>query len=453
MILLLSATFSYNFYQTDYKLLVNSPLKKSYIGDEVWYVSASRNLLREAFHMYPYSPNATLKFKSSVDLAKFNGFYALKYGIKYVQPYKRIKNAEYGIGNDPSKIRQLIYDKNKYGLVIVQPGWKYPDKAGILNYLNLEHPPLAKYFIMHQIMVKDVPMSWRVPSMVLGSLVVFIVPVALLLATDSFWLSLLALLLLYLDEPLRVMSMVAMLDIYAAAFSAFSYAALLFEPYTATLLYALASSSKYTAFFYLIPIAYVFWLERKKSPGGSFLRPLITFLVVLTLVSMPIILGLGFKKWLDNLIGGIKWFLVSRPTGPPPSNPWDWIMGKGKVPLALKPMLEVYTNSAIMQVALIAFFLLLPLRKRKLYRASWLASLYLVSALVGFQIIYWLGNHTLYAFYTVVFTPFADVAAAGVAILLANYGDVYESLEWWGRLVVNVWDWLWGRRRLECELV
>ncbi len=453
LILFFSSIFSYSFYLTDYKVLNSSSIKDTYISDETWYVSASRNLLREAFHAFPRSPNATLQFKSVVDLAKFNGLYSSNFSFVKIEPYVKIKNAEYAIGRNVTKVFELIKEKDKYNLTIVQPGWKYPDKEGILNYLNLEHPPVGKYFIMYQILKKDVPMNWRIPSMLLGSLVILVLPVAILLSTESFWLSFLTLLLLYFDEPLRVMSMVAMLDIYAASFSAMSFAALLFEPYSATLLYAIASSSKYTAFFYFLPIAYVFWLEKRKSPLGSFLRPLITFVLILTLTSLPIIMGLGFQKWLKNLIGGIEWFLVSRPSGPPPSTPWDWIMGTGKVPLSVKPTLEVYTNPTIMQLAIIAFFLLLPLRKRKLYRAPWLASLYLVSALLGFQLVYWAGNHTLYAFYTVVFTPFADVAAAGLAISLMNYSHISEALQWWWNVIKTTWQWLWGKKRLECKLV
>ncbi len=453
IILFFSSAFSYNFFVTEYRILNSSSIKNTYISDETWYVSASRNLLRVAFHMYPRSSNATLKFKSVVDLAKFNGLYSSKFDFIKMEPYVKIKNSEYAIGKNITKVMMLIREKNKYNISIVQPGWKYPDKEGILNYLNLEHPPVGKYFIMYQILQKDVPMNWRIPSMVLGSLVVFIVPIALLIATDSFWLSFLSMLLLYFDEPLRAMSMVAMLDIYAASFSVMSFSALLFEPYTATVLYAIASSSKYTAFFYFIPLAYVFWLERKKSPAGSVLRPLMTFVIVLTLTSLPIILGLGFENWLKNLIGGIEWFLVSRPSGPPPSTPWDWIVGTGKVPLSVKPTLEVYTNPTVIQLAIIAFFLLLPLRKKKLYRAPWLASFYLISALLGFQAIYWAGNHTLYAFYTVVFTPFADVAAAGLAISLMNYSHISEALQWWWSVIKRSWQWLWGKKRLECKLV
>ena len=340
LILFFSSIFSYSFYLTDYKILNSSSIKDTYISDETWYVSASRNLLREAFHAFPRSPNATLQFKSVVDLAKFNGLYSSNFSFVKIEPYVKIKNAEYAIGRNVTKVFELIKEKDKYNLTIVQPGWKYPDKEGILNYLNLEHPPVGKYFIMYQILKKDVPMNWRIPSMLLGSLVILVLPVAILLSTESFWLSFLTLLLLYFDEPLRVMSMVAMLDIYAASFSAMSFAALLFEPYSATLLYAIASSSKYTAFFYFLPIAYVFWLEKRKSPLGSFLRPLITFILILTLTSLPIIMGLGFQKWLKNLVGGIEWFLVSRPSGPPPSTPWDWIMGTGKVPLSVNPTIE-----------------------------------------------------------------------------------------------------------------
>ena len=133
IILFFSSVFSYNFFITEYRILNSSSIKNTYISDETWYVSASRNLLREAFHMYPRSSNATLKFKSVVDLAKFNGLYSSKFDFIKMEPYVKIKNAEYAIGKNITKVMMLVREKNKYNISIVQPGWKYPDKEGILN--------------------------------------------------------------------------------------------------------------------------------------------------------------------------------------------------------------------------------------------------------------------------------------------------------------------------------
>jgi len=452
VILAFSSIFAYNVYLFDIKFVNEPPFKYHYISDEVWYVSASRNLLREVFHIYPPSTNATVQAKDVVALSKFISLYSSKFGIVSSEPYSKIENAAYVIGNNTEGIKELLKEYKKYNLTLVQPGWKYPDQKGILKYLNLEHPPLAKYFIMNQIRIKDVPPNWRVPGIELGALVTFVLPVALFLYTRSLLLSFTSLLLLYFDEAFRVMSMVAMLDGYAGSFSALSLAALIFSPALGTLFYALASTSKYTALFYFIPIAYVYWFEKRKSPLGSLMRPLLAFAIALIALSLPIILGLGFDTWLSKLLWGIKWFLMSRPSGPPPASPLDWVLGRQPSPLYVNPSLYVYTNPTIIQLALMAFFLLFPLRRERAYRPSWLASLYLVSALLGLSLVYVAGNKTLYTFYVSVFTPMADVASAGIVLLLANWDDANETVEWWWRAAKRALRWLLGKERLVCRL-
>ncbi|NPA84804.1 MAG: hypothetical protein GXO07_02215 [Crenarchaeota archaeon] len=452
LIAVLAASLSLSALNFGMQFINSYPFKYNYISDEVWYVSASRNLLREVFGAYPPSPNATVQAKDVVALSKFISLYSYQYGIVTSEPYTKIENAAYVVGNSTEGIKRLVEEGEKYNLTLVQPGWKYPDQKDILKYLNLEHPPLAKYFIMNQMLQKDVPPSWRVPGVVLGALVIFALPLALYLYSRSLLLAATSLLLLYFDEAFRVMSMVAMLDGYAGSFSALSLGALLFSPALGALFYALASTSKYTAFFYFIPIAYVYWFEKGKSPLGSLARPLAAFVAALLLTSLPIILGLGFEEWLGKLLWGLKWFLMSRPSGPPPASPLDWVLGTQPSPLYVDPALYVYTNPQIMMLGLMAFALLFPVRKERPYRASWLASLYLVSALLGLSLVYVAGNKTLYTFYVSVFTPMADVAAAGFAVLLANWEKADEVLGWWWRALRTFVRWALGKERLKCRM-
>ena len=450
VVISLSFILALNFYLFAIDFVNKPPFKYNYISDEVWYVSASRNLLREVFHAYPNSSNATIQAKDIVSLTKFISLYSSKYGIESSEPYTKVKNAAYLIGNSTEGIKRLIKDAKKYNITLVQPGWKYPDQEGILKYLNLEHPPLGKYLIAYQILKDDVPPNWRVPGIILGTIAFFVLPVALYFYTNSLLLSLGTLLLLHFDEAFRVMSMVAMLDGYAASFSVLSLAALPFSPGLATLFYALASTSKYTALFYIVPIAYAY--RKRRSPLGSVLVPALAFLIALVALSAPIILSLGFNEWLSRLLWGVKWFLTSRPSGPPPASPLDWILGTQPSPLYINPSLYVYTNPTIMQLALLAFFVLFPLRNKRTYRPAWLSSLYLVSALLGFTLVYLAGNKTLYTFYVAVFTPMADVAAAGVATLLADWPSAADALDWWARAARAAWAWLTGRASLKCKL-
>ncbi|UXD22344.1 hypothetical protein IPA_03720 [Ignicoccus pacificus DSM 13166] len=453
--ILFSLYLGINFGLTEYSYATKPPISHNYVGDEVWYVSAARNILREVFHTYPYCPNtcnATIQFKNGTDMTVFLVRYAKKFNLNSLYYYHKVKFAVYFQG-PKSKIMELMKEKNKYNITIVQPGWRYPEQTGILKYLNLEHPPLGKYFIASVMVHKDVPYMWRIPSIILGSLVVALVPIAVYLYTRSLALWIASLLMLYYDLPLRTMSMVAMLDIYSGAFSALALAVLPFSLWAATLVLALAISSKYTAAFYLIPIAYVFWRKKGHGPLKALLVPSIVALVVFLVLSLPLMIALGPLNWLNKVLSGLAWFTVSRPSGPPPANPWDWVEGKVPSPLYINPALYVVTSAAVMKTAILAFFLLYPLKDQRKYWVPWMAAFFLVSSLLGFTALYLKGNKTLYTFYTVVFTPMADVAVAGIILLLTNFDDLGYAISWWKRALKELSMWLWGDKKLKCELV
>jgi predicted membrane-bound dolichyl-phosphate-mannose-protein mannosyltransferase len=454
-VILFSIYMGVNFGITQYNYATTPPVKYNYIGDEVWYVSAARNILREVLHTYPSCSstcNATIQFKDAPSMVIFLTKYASNFSLNVLYHYNKVKFAAYFKG-PKEDIFKLMKEKEKYNITLVQPGWRYPEQQGILKYLNLEHPPLGKYFIGITMLYKDVPYEWRIPGIVLGSLVIALVPIAIYLYSRSLALWIASLLLLFYDEPLRTMSMVAMLDVYAGALSALSLAALPFSPWGATAVLALAISSKYTAAFYLIPLAFLFWRRKSYGPLKALIIPSIVALLVFLALSMPLIVTLGPMKWLTKVLGGLEWFTVSRPSGPPPASPWDWIRGRVPSPLYIDPAVYVITSSSIMQTAMIAFFLLFPLRKRRKYWIAWMASFFLVSSLAGFEVLYIKGNRTLYTFYTVVFTPMADIATAGIIALLTNFDDLGESLSWWRRTLSEVSKWLWGEKKLRCELV
>ncbi len=454
LVVLLTIFLTVNFFYEEYGFARMKPVAYDYIGDEVWYTSAARNILREVFKVYPPcipQCNATLQFENSLSLTSFLLNYAGNYSIDVLYHYKKVENAIY-VNLPKHQLKALFRDAKKLNISIVQPGWRYPEQKGILKYLNLEHPPLGKYFIGLAMLKEDVPWMWRVPGILLASIALFSILMASYLVTGSLWFWLSVALLLYHDIAFRTMSMVAMLDIYSAVFSVISLALIPYSVTLAIIAFALATSSKYTAAFYILPIAYVL-VKRGKSPIASIALPTIAALVVFLVLSSPLIAKLGFVNWLNQVLSGISWFTVSRPSGPPPASPLDWIEGNSPSPLYIDPALYVVTNGAVMKTALLAFLLLYPLKEKRKYWLPWLASLFLVSSLLGFELLYLKGNKTLYSFYTVVFTPMADVGAAGVVLLLTNFNDVAYSLEWWKRTLGSLWALLKGEKKLKCQLV
>ena len=454
VVLAMTLIASYNFIVFELTYSKKPPIAYTYVGDEVWYVSASRNILREVFHLFPpcsIQCNATVQFADKGSELRFLLKTVPKLKLSVLYNYTKVKNALY-IEGPKGSIEKLIKNKELYNITVVQPGWKYPEQQGILKYLNLEHPPLGKYFIGLAILEKDVPWMWRRPGIILSTVAFFTLTLASYLATGSLIMWITTLMLLYFDIPLRVMSMVAMLDIYSASFSMLAISALPFSVPLSVVMWSLATSSKYTAAFYLIPLAYVFW---KRGDGilEALLKPATVALATFLLLSLPLILHLGPFKWLDEVIRGLTWFTVSRPAGPPVSGPWEWMMGKGVSPLYINPALYVTTNAFVMLTGIASFFLLYPLKEKRPYKLSWIAAFFLISSLLGFQLLYLKGNRTLYAFYTVVFTPMADVAAAGIVALLSNLDDLGDSINWWMSVAVEVAKWLWGTKRLKCELV
>ena len=443
-----------NFLTFELKYSKAQPIAYNYVGDEVWYVSASRNILREVFHTYPPCSaqcNATVQFVNKTSELKFLSEIVPKLRISVIYNYTKVKNALY-VEGPKNSIEDLIEHQDKYNISIVQPGWRYPEQQGILKYLNLEHPPLGKYFIALAIHEKDVPWMWREPGIILSTLAFFTLSLASYLVSRSLIMWIATLFLLYYDVPLRVMSMVAMLDIYAAAFSMMTLSTLPFSLFTSVILWSLAVSSKYTAAFYVLVLAYIFW-RKGDGPLKALMKPSLVALIVFLILSIPLMMHLGPLKWMDEVLRGLSWFTVSRPTGPPPASPLDWIEGKTPSPLYIKPSLYVITNSIIMKLAILSFFLLYPLKDKKEYKLGWLASFFLVSALVGFQMLYLKGNRTLYTFYTVVFTPMADVASAGFVVLLANFNDLSHTFAWWISTLKELSKWLWGTKKLKCELI
>lgn len=344
------------------------PGSGGYISDEVWYVTSARNILHDFFKTPANSPYYT----TTLD--------CLTNESRIVKEYVNI-NAVTVTGNVKCYIRR---------------GFPYPDKEGILSYYNFEHPPLAKYVIGLMEAIRDEPLFWRIPSMVLGAATLMLVFLSARRVTGNLW-ALAATALMIFDNTFRAMSGIAMLDIYLAFFTAL----LVYLHLSGRLLgvgtaLGLAASVKYSGVFPIFGLAYLYG---RRGVWG-FVAVFLMAMSVFTLVNMPIAGQLGIQRWVHEILAAISWHTTSRPPGPIASNPLDWLCMHNSFALYTSP--DIYASGTPAYLVALVY---------ALYKRDDVSILYL-STYGGYWLVYLLGNHTLYSFYTTHFSPLAHILIA-----------------------------------------
>ncbi|MGC9071646.1 MAG: glycosyltransferase family 39 protein [Acidilobus sp.] len=287
------------------------------------------------------------------------------------------------------------------------------------NYYNFEHPPLGKYIIAAAMaLLGDRPFNWRVPSIVMASLIPLIIYVGLAWGRGPRWalIATAAGVLASADHILIAMGSVAMLDIYAAFFFSLAIVAAFRERFLlSSVLEGLAWASKETA----LPGLLAIWvLVVLRNPSRKALRLIgLTTLIslgVFIVAYVPLFLHFGVMYVIHQTIGGYKWDLESRPPGPPTSTPSGWFFDMDPFVLSYSPLLEASMTEAFEAPALIAalsIFVAGMLSNRALVRAG---DAFFVAEFVGLWLVYLAGNHTLYSFYSVIFTPASAVVMAEI---------------------------------------
>ncbi|MGC9210192.1 MAG: glycosyltransferase family 39 protein [Acidilobus sp.] len=291
------------------------------------------------------------------------------------------------------------------------------------NYYNFEHPPLGKYIIAAAMAtLGDRPFNWRVPSIIMASLIPIIIYVGLAWGRGPRWalIGAVAGLLASSDHILIAMGSVAMLDIYAAFFLSLAIVAAFRERLLLSSVFeGLAWASKETA----LPGLLAIWvLAAVRNPPRKAVRliglsTLIVFAVFIA-TYVPLFLHFGVMYVIRQTIGGYKWDLESRPPGPPTSTPSGWFFNVDPFVLSYSPLLEASMTVAFEAPALVAglsIFVAGILSNRSIVRAG---DAFFVSEFVGLWLVYLVGNHTLYSFYSVIFTPASAVVIAEVMDLL-----------------------------------
>ena len=389
----------------------NPKLLHSYVSDEVWYVSAARNLAY-LFGLRP-RPCPGLCYTT------------LFYNNTIVMLASRPPGAsvEYTAVAAYVNTCRLSGD---YGATATRCCFTYPDNQDISKYLNLEHPPLAKYLlalVMH--FLGDCPLYWRLPALILSTLGVAsaVYLAALIAARHGLRGGLLAgaasLALVYVllgRSSFSADSCFAILEPFTLGFGGLSLVAAAHgRRRLAYLLAAAAVATKYTGLVYLASI--LLWDRFRRGVRlRNFIEPLLIVAGFLVLVYAPLAVKLGVEKLVRETLSGLNWFMTSRPPGPAANTPLDWLVGGPSFTLSVEPRIVATPNPIVMSGGLIASLVLLIIAAAE-PEAALLGGVEPLFLLL-MTLVYLAGNHTLYSFYVAIAEPFAATSIMAVAGLL-----------------------------------
>ncbi len=458
--------FSYYQYYSLADKLYKNEIKhkgKGYVSDEVWYVSSARNIMLKIFRLKPRITDN--KYGVSIVYGKgINRSLLLRIirekdlDINLVDThYYKIK-VFYIESSKPEDIEKLIEELKKYGNVKdVVWGWRLADAESINTYLNLEHPPLAKYLIILSIYVfGDNPISWRIPFILAGVLTILFTIMASYKLVKNIWVSILTGFFTSIDPIMRVLSSVALLDIYVALFTIISTYFIFSKKYKWALFFTIIGSAfKFNTLFLLIPI-WIIFIRREllKEPSFSmflyglsklFLITITLFISIQMIVSIPLINHIGISSWLDqSIFGAIKWHTSIKCSGsncPVSSAPWDWFLGLNGFPIYY----FTWNNSLVAlgfwpfwTIALTYTILFLPLyRWEKRFSYPFII---LWGLLFGYIFLWLLGGKTQYSFYAVQFTPITYIVLMNCfTYIVINRSNLVRVISLWNRFLKIVW--------------
>ncbi|MEM4605016.1 MAG: phospholipid carrier-dependent glycosyltransferase [Pyrobaculum sp.] len=346
-----------------------------YISDEVWYVSASRNILHDFFK----AEGGSRYYTAPED--------CLTNGSRVVKVYTNID----------------VVTAEGPVTCFIRRGFPYPDKPGILNYYNLEHPPLAKYILAFVIWLRDEPIYWRLPSIIFGAATVVLVYAIARRVAGRAWAAVAAG-ALALDNTFRSMAGIAMLDIYLAFFTTLLVYMYVYNRILAVgFVLGLAASVKYSGAFPLFGLAYLY----ARQSLWKFVTVVLSAASAFLLIHMPLVGYLGLSRWVGEVAAAISWHTTSRPPGPVASTPLDWLLMQNSFMLHQ----DLYASGTPVYLIALIYALI---------RRDDLSILYL-STYGGYWLVYLAGNHTLYSFYTTHFSPLAHI------ILARLMADVFKK--------------------------
>ncbi len=450
---------------------------QDYISDETWYVPSARNILIKIFGVQPKAIHdgmvrVTLEL---VTPANQQDYYTKVGEVKKAVESlggRIVKSTDYYTystdGNylpavcadvPPESLNALseIPDVKQYAV-----GECYPRAKGILDYMNYEHPPLAKYLIALVLAtVGDTYSLWRLAPLAAGVAILVMSYIYMRKIVGGYvgiFLGAALAFVISLDNLFRVMSGVAMLDIFT---SAFTYAALLATALGSTLWASIATglafNTKFSGAFIALP-GIVQRIRDGEKPGIAILEFIYIPVIMLFLVAVPIISYLGFMGWWSNSVeGAIRWHLSIKTSGggPPVSTPWDWLIGRNAFVLYYNtapsgepyPYLVAVGNPYLyLATAALSVFVLPVLGRLADRGASVLAAW---GTWLMYVLIWFLGSKTQYSFYMVQVTPLLYTALVVIIFyLFFDPTNIKATARAWASLLSKLAAWLRGEARL-----
>lgn len=460
LLLIIITSASYTLIYTAWDLYENEVDRggRGYVTDEVWYVSAARNILVKLLGIQPKQVEAygvTIIFAS-----KPSSYYTIKMiaeelDLSLKMDYTKLP-AIYVSGQKDEVLEFVNIIKTNYNVSDVVPGWQLPDNEGVNNYINWEHPPLGKYMIaLSMVMAGDLPVYWRLPTIISGILTSVLVFLALKYICKSEIIALAGSLVFIADTMSRSIFSIAILDGYVAFFTALGFYLIQRERYREALIVGvIAGLFKATGLFITVPILILMSRRYTKFTNGNlldFIYYLIThglltgilYIALLMIVSFPIMNFMGFSNWLKYaLLGSIEWHLSAKCTTqgcPISSAPWDWFMGYNSFPLYIYPDGKTLSAEGFYPLwftSLVLAILFIPIIYRG-YREHSRIILYFIGVLSGYVGLWFLGSRTQYSFYAVQLAPLVYINLFSI-LHLATYDTAVqiEVLESW-RCIVN----------------
>jgi predicted membrane-bound dolichyl-phosphate-mannose-protein mannosyltransferase len=429
-----------------------------YVTDEVWYVSASRVILVKVFKLEPKQPisvyNATVVFKVKPSTQQLLSL-ARELNLT-INTELRNLSAIYVSGERNSV--QLFIRSLSDSVVDVIPGWILPDKQDINNFINWEHPPLAKYLIgLIMYYIGDYPAYWRIPVILTGALTVVLVFLIVHKITGSILASLITSILVLVDPMSRALFSIALLDGYVALFTTIALYLTIQRRYREALLTTLIGGCfKASALFTTIPLIILVAREDAVSRGRSvlvFIKSLVKYTALsailytslLVIVSIPVMNYMGITQWFNYaLIGAVKWHASTKCVGagcPISSAPWDWFIGLNSFPLYIYPDGSVLYASGfypLWSLSLILLILFTPLLYTRERVYGYIVLLFL-GTLLGYIGLWIIGGRSQYSFYAVHFTPLVYINLAFIFTkILPREELVREALGEWIRVISGI---------------
>ncbi|WP_297465435.1 dolichyl-phosphate-mannose--protein mannosyltransferase [Thermococcus sp.] len=395
----------------------SKPVFHDYVSDEVWYVPASRNILHRLGVDLTYInettgsrgvnvifSNKSVRIKYQYEVEKI----AIRYNATREKEYFKFPGVYFELPTEGFEafLRELSMALPE-GTYRIVPGFWYPDKENIQNYLNTEHPFLGKDLIMIGMLLEDRPVNWRLPGIIAFLLTALLVTAATYRIGGSYLAALIALVFTLTDPTLEAMSVVAMLDIYVAlGVSLFVFLLVLERNRLAAFALGLAGASKLSGGFGW-PVLFVRALKRSENLVDflmtAFLLPALGFL----LPNVPAMIVVGPVDWFRAILGSFRWHLSDKGGHPAASPVWEWFINGKAFALHYDPNVFAGTDPYLLMAMVILVFAMpwLHRRREKIlepFGVFWFTVLF-------FILQYALGGTTQFSFYATALVPPAAV--------------------------------------------